>query len=165
MARFIVPGLQGPQGATGPAGEDAVLGIEIPYTVTGGTLGTQPTFDGAPLFYGSYVKNEQFVHFQIQVDFDNIISFGTGQYYVDLPFPVKYEYTVRDGCLHDISTGSEYHISGHAFSGETTLLLSTSVKIGNSVEDAPFSSASPVTLNVADNFHIAGTYIAESEES
>jgi hypothetical protein len=140
------------------------VGLETSFVVGGGTDGTQPTFTGDPLFTGSYIRTVGgLVHFQIQVDFDNITNFGTGQYYVTLPFPVKYGYTVRDGCLHDISTGSDYHISGHAYAGSSTLLLNTSVKVGGSVEDEPFTSANPITLNVADNFHIAGNYITEAE--
>jgi hypothetical protein len=130
--------------------------VEIDFTVSGGTLGTQPTFDGAPLFSGSYVKTGPLVHFQIQVDMDNILTFGDGQYYVNLPFPAKYGYQVKQGCLHDISSGRQYAIGGHVFAGESTLALTFTNSAG---QDEAFDHNSPVTLNVADNFHIAGTYI------
>lgn len=137
---------------------------ETPYTLEGGTSGTQPTFTGAPLFSGSYVRfSGGLVHFQIQIDFDNITSFGTGQYFVTLPFDSKHGYSFRDGCYHDISAGIDYHVSGHVFAGSNVLQLNTSVKVGNSVEDSPFTSTSPVNLHAADNFHIAGTYIAETQ--
>jgi hypothetical protein len=129
---------------------------EVSFTVSGGTLGTQPTFDGAPLFSGSYVKTGPMVHFQIQVDMDNITNFGTGQYYVDLPFPAKYGYQVKQGCLHDDSSGRQYAIGGHVFAGQSTLALTFTNSAG---QDEAFDHNSPVTLNVADNFHIAGTYI------
>jgi hypothetical protein len=64
-------------------GEDAATVTENSFTVNGGTLGTQPTFDGAPLFSGTYVINGPMVHFQIQVDMDNILTFGNGQYVMD----------------------------------------------------------------------------------
>jgi hypothetical protein len=129
---------------------------EVSFTVNGGTNGTNPTFDGAPLFSGTYVKTGPLVHFQIQVDMDNITDFGTGQYYVDLPFPAKYGYQVREGCLHDISTSRQYAISGHAYAGSSQLLLSYTDSNG---QDASFDYNSPMVLATGDNFHIAGTYI------
>jgi hypothetical protein len=140
------------KGDTGPAAQ------EISFTVNGGTLGTQPTFDGDPLFSGSYVKNGPMVHFQIQVDMDNITSFGTGQYYVDLPFPAKYGYQVREGCLHDISTDRQYAIGGHVFAGQSRLNLFFTDSNG---QDQEFDYNSPVTLAIADNFHVSGTYITQ----
>lgn len=138
------------------------VGIESSYTVSGGTDGTAPTFTGAPLFSGSYIKTAgSLVHFQIQVDMDNITSFGTGQYFMDLPFPAKYGYMFREGCLHDISTNREYHISGHVYAGQSQMLLFTSDTQGNNLYDFAFSQGEPITLSTADNFHIAGTYIMQ----
>jgi hypothetical protein len=135
---------------------------EVVYEIEGGTTGTQPTFTGAPLFSGSYVKIGNLVHFQIQVDMDNITNFGTGQFYLKLPFESKYGYMFREGCLHDFNTGREYHISGHVYANSDTIKLFTSDTQGNNLYDFPFTATEPVTLNSADNFHIAGTYIANS---
>jgi hypothetical protein len=147
-----------------PANQIATIGdvmsatpIEQSFTVNGGTLGTQPTFDGAPLFSGTYVINGPMVHFQIQVDMDNITNFGTGQYYVDLPFPAKYGYQVREGCLHDISADRQYAIGGHVSAGQSRLNLYFTDSNG---QDQEFDHNSPVTLAVADNFHVSGTYIS-----
>ncbi len=168
MARFSssgggegTPGPEGPAGPAGADGADATLGLETSFAVNGGTTGTQPTFSGAPLFSGSYVKNESLVHFQIQVDMDNITSFGTGQYFMDLPFPSKYGYMFREGCLHDISENREYHISGHVYAGQSQMLLFTTDVQGSRLNDFAFSQGEPITLSTADNFHIAGTYIAD----
>ena len=154
--------------ATDPNNQIATIGnianeipVEIDFTVSGGTLGTQPTFEGAPLFSGTYVKTGPLVHFQIQVDMDNITNFGTGQYYVDLPFPAKYGYKFREGCLHDIDTGIDYAIGGHVLAGQSQLLLSSTDAQGNTSFDIPFVYNSPIELNLADNFHIAGTYISQ----
>jgi hypothetical protein len=133
-------------------------GKSVPFTVVGGTLGTQPTFTGAPLFTGSYTKIGNLCHFQIDIDMDNITSFGTGEYYVDLPFNASHPYQFRDGCLHDISTGRNYSISGHVAVGQKRLYLFTTDSQGNRAFDAAFTSTVPVTLAIADNFHIAGTY-------
>jgi hypothetical protein len=131
---------------------------ETVFTVAGGTTGTQPTFTGAPLFSGSYVKVGGLVHFQIQVDMDNITSFGTGQYYVDLPFAAKYAYQVREGCVHDISTSRQYPIGGHVLAGESRLYLNF---VDSNGRDDAFTYNTPFVLAIADNFHIAGTYIAD----
>jgi hypothetical protein len=131
---------------------------EASFTVNGGTLGTQPTFDGAPLFSGTYVKTGQLVHFQIQVDMNNILTFGTGQYFIDLPFPAKYGYQFTSGCLHDISSGKQYAIGGHVYAGQLQMALTFTNSAG---QDDPFDYNSPVVLSTADNFHISGTYISE----
>ena len=140
------------------------IGVETDFVVVGGTTGTQPTFNGDPLFSGSYVRmSSNLVHFQVQVDMDNITSFGTGQYYVDLPYPAKHAYKFREGCLHDISTGRDYEIGGHVAAGESRVYLSSTDTQSGTVFDIEFTATSPVTLNVADNFHITGTYIADTE--
>lgn len=147
---------QGPQGEPGPPFEPE----EVEFEVEGGTLETQPTFDGEPLFSGSYVKAGPQVHFQIQVEMENITSFGTGQYYLDLPFPAKHSYIFRDACLHDISQPRQYQLSGHVLAGESTMTLWYP---GAGTQDQPFDYNSPALLTVNDSFHIAGTYIAEEE--
>jgi hypothetical protein len=157
-------GLQGPQGIAGPAGADganAELVTETLFSVNGGTTGTQPTFDGAPLFSGSYVKHGPLVHFRIDVDFDNITNFGTGQYYLDIPFPAKYNYEFTAGCLHDISTGRDYIITGHVVAGENRLNLKAPSVAGQTTFTTPFTSTYPITLNSEDNFHVSGDYIAD----
>jgi hypothetical protein len=130
-------------------------GQSIPFAVQGGTDGTQPTFTGDPLFTGSYTKYGNMVHFQIDVDMDNITSFGTGQYYMMLPFPAEHNYHLSDGCLHDISTGDQYSVMGHVVAGSDELRLFSIASNGRQV---PFTSSVPVNLAVADNFHVAGTY-------
>jgi hypothetical protein len=136
-------------------------GVDTSFVVAGGTLGTQPTFTGAPLFTGAYVKIGDQVHFQINVDMDNITSFGSGQYYMDLPLPSKYNYQFAAGCLHDISAGRDYPIFGHVSAGSSQMVLKSIDAQGNSAYNVAFTATAPVTLNVADNFHISGDYITE----
>jgi hypothetical protein len=140
-----------------------VPAIDTPFTVVGGTLGDAPTFDGAPLFTGSYVKTGPMIHFRIDVDMDNITSFGTGQYYLDLPFPAKYNQQFAAGCYHDISTGRDYPMFGHVEAGESRMVLKSIDAGGNSAYNVPFTATTPVTLNAEDNFHISGDYIWEPE--
>jgi hypothetical protein len=135
------------------------VGAVVDFTVQGGVVsGTQPTFNGAPLFTGSYSRIGDLVHFQIQVDFDNITNFGDGQYYINLPFPARYGYQIREGCVHDISTSRQYSIGGHVFAGQSQLALNF---IDTNGRDSAFTYNTPFALAVQDNFHTSGTYIAQ----
>jgi hypothetical protein len=148
----------GPQGEQGEPGT-FTYPVDTAFTVQGGTLGTQPTFNGAPLFTGSYIRSGSMVHFRIDVDFDNITSFGTGQYYIDLPFPAKYNYLFRNACLHDVSRPRQYGLSGHIEAGQSRMLLFYTDTSG---QDYAFDYNSPSLLTVNDNFHISGDYITDS---
>jgi hypothetical protein len=135
-------------------------GINTIYQPEGGTDGTQPTFSG-PAISGSFNRFGNMVHVSILVDFTNITSFGTGQYYLTLPYPARIAYMFRDGCLHDDSESVEYHISGHVDADDDVLKLFTTDRQGNRIYDFPFSQGEPITLTTADSFHIAGTYEIE----
>jgi hypothetical protein len=135
-------------------------GIKTDFAVAGGTDGDQPTFSG-PVFIATYTRFGNMVHFAYDVDFDNITSFGTGQYFMTLPYNAARNYLFRDGCLHDISAGLQYHISGHVNMGTNVMTLFTTGITGQRIYDDPFTSTEPVTLSTADNFHIAGTYEIE----
>jgi hypothetical protein len=135
-------------------------GVNTVYQPEGGTDGTQPTFSGDAIF-GSYNRVGNLVHFSILVDFDNITGFGTGQYYVTLPYPARVAYKFRDGCLHDDNTGITYHISGHVNANSDELWLFTTDVTGQRVSDFEFEQGEPITLTTADSFHIAGTYEIE----
>lgn len=135
-------------------------GINTIYEAQGGTNGTQPTFSG-PAISGSFNRFGNMVHFSIFVDFTNITSFGTGQYYLTLPYPARVAYMFRDGCLHDVSAGTEYHISAHVDINSDVLWLRFSDKVASGIQDVPFTYNNPVTLTTADRFHIAGTYEIE----
>lgn len=147
MARFTHPSI----GSVGDSSNNT-------WTVEGGTTGdgaVQPTFDGDPLFSGGYNRFDSICHFHIDVDMDNITSFGSGQYYVKLPFPAKNNYVLSDGGLHDISANDEYQVLGHVIAGSDILTLLSIISNG---KHAPFTSSVPVNLSTADNFHIAGFY-------
>jgi hypothetical protein len=134
------------------------IGVANTFMVEGGTDGTQPTFNGDPLFTGTYTLLDTLCHFAVDVDMDNITSFGSGQFYVTLPFPAKRNYIFRDGCIHDISSDKQYSISGHVLAGSNQLMLFSTSSNG---QDIPFTFNTPFSLNVADNFHLASTYEAD----
>lgn len=138
-----------------------LVGVGIVYNPGGGTTGTQPTFSGTPMFTGEYTKWGNMVHFAFDVDMDNITSFGTGQYYITLPFNARRNYQFADGCLHDVSIGRDYPIFGHVLAGSDQLMLASLDAQGNTAYNVPFTYNIPTTLSTADNFHIAGTYEIE----
>ena len=157
-----IVGPQGPQGVPGiqgPQGDPAPIPTEVVFAVQGGTTGPgaiQPTFDGAPLFLGSYVKTGTLVSFQIQVNFDNILTFGTGQYYMNLPFVSKYAYQFRSGALMDPVGDNQWSISGQVLAGSDQMKLFFSASSG---KDEAFDYKSPKTLDTSNDFYISGAYI------
>lgn len=128
----------------------------ITYAVSGGSSGTQPTFSGSPLFTGKYIQFGQLIYFQVNVLFTNITSFGTGQYYLTIPFQTESGFMTRNGCLHDASASKQYSIGGHVNANSNMLYLTY---IGSNGHDTEFDYNSPVVLTTADSFHISGWYL------
>lgn len=135
-------------------------GVNTAYQPGGGSSGTQPVFPLSAIV-GSYNRFGNMVHFSIRVTFTGITSFGTGQYYLTLPYNARVSYDFREGCLHDASPTAQYQVSGHVFAGSNILQLSASDKVASGVQDIAFTSTFPVTLTTADSFHISGTYEIE----
>lgn len=149
MARFTHPGIFS-VGIGSPGG--------AAWDIQGGTTGVgaiQPTFDGVPLFHGEFVVIGPLCHFNLEVDFSNILSFGSGQYYVTLPFVARHNYALSDGRLYDDSTGSDYSISGDLQENTNVLKL---FSIASNGKNIPFEDNVPVKLDIVDSFRIAGTY-------
>lgn len=141
----------------GPVGPSPA---KVTYQPGGGTVdGTQPTFNGAPLITGYYSRVGEVVLFQIDVDFDNIISFGTGQYFLTLPFKAQYDTMVRGGCLHNPMNDRQYQIAGHLAAGSNVLTLWTT---GTQGQDDGFDNNNPIQLHPDDYFHVAGFYFAQT---
>jgi hypothetical protein len=131
--------------------------IPVEFTPTGGGTGVVVSGDA---FYGRYTLVGNLCYFSYRVVMTNITNFGTGQYYLDLPFPTLYPLMARDGCLHDQSSGNQYHISGHALAETTRMDLFTTDVSGNRLYDFAFKQGEPITLTTADTFHIQGVYEA-----
>ena len=149
-------------GSSAPENQIATIGDftnaypEIDYTVGGGTDGTQPTFTGNPLFFGSYTKTANLVHFRVNVQMTNITNFGTGNYYITLPHTAKYDTYVRNGHLRH-SSGDIYAISGHVTAGTNVLSLYSTASNGKEIR---FTPSVPVGLNTTCDFHIFGSYFS-----
>ena len=136
-------------------------GVNVPYQPIFGTLDVdQPSFDG-PGVTGNYNRFGNMVHFNIRIDFTNALTYGTGQYYLTLPYPSKGEYFFREGNLHDLSDDRRYHTSGELDPGSSQMLLYTTDNLGSRTFDVPFTSTIPATITTADRFHVSGTYEIE----
>jgi hypothetical protein len=133
----------------------SLVPTETSFVVNGGTLGTQPTFNGDPLFTGHYVKTGPLVYVDIEVDFSNITNFGGGQYFLDIPFPTKRDISF-DGVLHDVSANDYYQITGVCEAGESRVLLHYGAGSGKL---EPFEEGHPRHLQTADHFALHGSYI------
>ena len=72
--------------------------------------GTDLTFTGTPAI-GSYIKVGNFVIVQLEVNFTNVSNFGTGQYFLTLPFNSKYHTDVYGGSIHKITNQGIDHYS------------------------------------------------------
>lgn len=132
-------------------------GVNTVYQPSGGTSGTQPVFDPTDIV-GSFNRFGNMVHFTIQVDFDNVTSFGSGQYYVTLPYPARTSYTFAAGQLFDFTQSKYYLIIGEVDAGSTQLDL---YYLGSSGQMENFTYNSPKTLGIDDFFNISGTYEIE----
>lgn len=133
-------------------------GINVTYPVEGGTIGgTPPVFDPDDII-GSYNRIGNLVHFVVNVDFDGITDFGTGQYYVTLPYPPISDYLFSSGHLFDFSTNNSYIMVGMAEPGSNVLKL---FYLGSNSQLETFEHNSPKTLSTDDHFDISGTYEIE----
>lgn len=135
-------------------------GVSTSYQPGGGTNGTQPVFPSTAIV-GSYTRFGNMIHFSIKVTFTGITNFGTGRYYLTLPYNVAHSYFMREGCLHDVSAGTTFAVGGHVYEGSNVLELYSMDKVASGVQDVAFTSTFPVTLTTADTFHISGTYEIE----
>jgi hypothetical protein len=135
-------------------------GVSTVYQPGGGSSGTQPVFPPTAI-EGSYTRFGNMVHFSIKVTFTGITNFGTGRYFLTLPYNTAHAYFLREGCLHDASAGATFSVGGHVNANTNVLELYSLDKISSGVQDVAFTSTFPVTLTTADSFHIAGTYEIE----
>jgi len=125
--------------------------------VEGGTSGTQPTFSG-DVFTATYTRFGDMVYFAYSVDFTNIVTFGTGQYYMTLPYNSRRPVTFSSGSLTDDSGSTIYSIIGQVAAGSNVMILAY---IKSNGETEPFEHNKPITLTTADSFDITGTYELE----
>jgi hypothetical protein len=117
------------------------------------------TFTGTPAT-GSYIKIGNFIILQIDVVFTTVTNFGTGQYYLTLPFAPKYHTDVYGGSVHDITNQGidHYSLKGHLAPSSTTFSL---WDMASASQDEPMDHNTPFNLAQADRFHMSFSYICE----
>lgn len=125
-------------------------------TYTPNWTGTGLAYTGTPAV-GSYVKIGNLVTFHIQVTLTNVSNFGTGQYFITLPFAPIGDYAFRDGGLH--VAGNHYTVMADAEAGTTSMDL---WYVAGTGQDMPMNHNSPHTLTTTSKFYINGTYITSN---
>jgi hypothetical protein len=162
---------QGPTGATGPsgaAGTNGTTGDTGPTGATGpafaqsiASISYNPTFAGTGTYtqvgttaFGKYVKAGQMVTFALSVSMANVTNFGTGNFTVTLPVAPSADTYTFTGYLFDAE--NEYMIHAKSTGGATMILYIT----GTNGLLAPLSPTSPVTLDIASEINISGSYIS-----
>jgi hypothetical protein len=120
--------------------------------------GTGLTYTGTPTT-GSYITVGKLVLVQIDVEFDNVTDFGTGQYSLTLPFSSKYHTDVYGGSIHDVGGSTDhYSIKGHLVPSSNIMTI---WNLKSSAQDEPFDHNSPIVLTTSDKFHMSFSYIKE----
>lgn len=140
-------------------------------SVTAGDITTQihsytPVWSGTGLIFtgtpttGSYIKIGNLVTVQIDVNFDNVTNFGTGQYSLTLPFPSLYHTDVYGGSIHKITNQGidHYSIKGHLIDLSSTFTIWA---VASNAADEPFNRQAPVNLDTDDKFHMSFFYICQ----
>jgi hypothetical protein len=139
------------------------FGVNVTYLPELGTInGTQPTLN-LPVAAGTYNRFGNMVHFTASIDLGGINDFGTGQYYITIPYPPKSEYAFRSGVLNDSSSSQMFQLTGGLVVGSSQMLLYLAENVANKIVDKPFTPTDPVTLTTADRFYISGTYEIEGQ--
>jgi hypothetical protein len=150
VARFTHPAI-GPYNAA-----DIVTNINS-YNPVWSATGL--TYTGTPAS-GYYIKIGNFIQVQIDVVFTTVTNFGTGQYYLTLPFASKYHTDVYGGSVHDVVNQGidHYSLKGHLVPSSINMSL---WDMASASKDEPFDYNSPFNLAQADRFHMSFSYIAE----
>ena len=137
-------------------------GYGVPTSYNPVWSGTGLTYTGTPAT-GSYMKMNKMVTFRIKVNCATVAGasnsgFGSGQYYLTLPFAPVTDYIFRDGGIHHIGGPAHYQMSGDAEAGTTQLTLWYTT---SQSQDQAMDYNSPHALQTPDHFYISGTYEAQ----
>jgi hypothetical protein len=147
MARFTHPGI-GPTTITNTDINNAI-GASIEYDPVWSDTTLEYTGDPA---IGYYTRIGNIVFVQIDVDFDNVSDFGSGQYRVTLPFNSRFHTDAYGGSIHDQNSETRHwSIKGHLAENSDECLL---WYVSASSEDKEFTFNAPVNLTTADKFHM-----------
>jgi hypothetical protein len=143
-------GPTGPQGPTGSTGAPTTTNYTPVWTGTGLNVVGTPTA-------GTYVKYGQEVVFNLEVNMNNVLAFGTGQYSLSLPvLPEDGKANTFVGNLF-VSGGVEYSIIGRAPAGSAVMSL---WYIGSNGLLTALTGAAPATLTTISTIAFNGAFIS-----
>lgn len=126
-----------------------IIGASIEYDPVWSD--TNLTYTGDPAV-GYYTRIGNIVFVQIDVDFDNVTNFGTGQYRVTLPLNSRFHTDVYGGSIHDVNNEvRHWSLKGHLFENSNICEL---WYVSGSSEDKAFTRNAPVHLTTLDKFHM-----------
>lgn len=154
MPGVSVPGPQGPQGETGPAGADATFPSPTNWTPVMNTVNGDfvQTLNPAT---GTYMKYGRMVVVNLFIPFSQTTNFGTGQYVVTLPFTATFHQDVVAGSLHNTNASAHYTVKGHLNDGSNEMTI---WYISGTSKDEPFTATSPISVATDDLFHMSFIY-------
>jgi hypothetical protein len=97
---------------------------------------------------------------QIDVGFTNVSNFGTGQYFLTLPFASRYHTDIYGGSVHNVTVSGtdHYSLKGHLSPSSSTMSI---WDMASASKDEPMDHNSPFVLTTNDKFHMSFTYICE----
>lgn len=135
---------------------DNYLGVpKISFTPT--WTGTGLTYTGTPTI-GFYSRVGKMITFFIRVNCATVTNFGTGFYYLTLPFTPDNHYLFQNGGIHHIASSRHYTFAGDCNGSSNTLELLVLTQHGSDLYFNQMKQSDPVTLNTNDWFYISGTY-------
>ena len=103
--------------------------------------------------HGTYIKIGKMVEFRITVSLTSVTNFGSGQYFLTLPFPAAYDTALRQGGLH--VGANHYSVMADTDPGSNLVDLWYN---GSNGQDLPMDQNSPHALTTTDFFYISGVY-------
>lgn len=109
--------------------------------------------------YGTYMKYGRMVVTNIFIPFSEVTNFGTGQYFVTLPFNATFHQDVVAGSLHNTNAEAHYTVKGHLNDGSSSMSI---WYISGASRDEALDHNSPVALDTSDLFHMS--FIYETDE-
>lgn len=119
--------------------------------------GTGLAYTGTPTT-GYYSRVGKMITFFIRVNCATVTNFGTGNYYLTLPYTPDNHYLFQNGGIHHPALTRHYTFAGDCNEGSNDLELLTLTQHGTALYFDPLKQGSPVTLNTDDFFYISGTY-------
>ena len=104
---------------------------------------------------GRYYTVGELVYIEFRVEFTNVTNFGTGQYFIILPFESATDCSIVGGTIHDVSLGHQYTLKGDLDKDSKIMKL---FSVGGGSRDLAFAHNHPINIATDDYIHFQGWY-------